>query len=77
LIRRDPSSESRREVIVDLTDAGRDLVVRILARRRRDIREILQRVSEQDRQVMRAGFRAFAEAAGEPEMDDLLTLGFS
>ena len=75
LIRRDPSRESRREVIVDLTDAGRALVVRTLKQRSNHLREVLERASVQDRKKIRAGFRAFAEAAGEPEAADLLTLG--
>jgi DNA-binding MarR family transcriptional regulator len=77
LIRRDPSQESRREIIVDLTDAGRALVVRTLKQRSRHLREVLERAPVQDRKKIRAGFRAFAEAAGEPEAADLLTLGVS
>jgi DNA-binding MarR family transcriptional regulator len=75
LIRRDPSRESRREVLVDLTDAGRDIVVRVLRQRSEDLREILERVPVKDRPKIRAGFRAFAAAAGEPEAGHLLTLG--
>jgi DNA-binding MarR family transcriptional regulator len=75
LIRRDPSQESRREIIVDLTDAGRALVVRTLRQRSEHLREVLERVPVQDRKTILAGFRAFAEAAGEPEAEHLLTLG--
>ena len=77
LIRRDPSQESRREIIVDLTDAGRALVVRTLKQRSNHLREVLERAPVQDRKKIRAGFRAFAEAAGEPEAAHLLTLGVS
>src|SRR3954465_8177257 len=37
LIRREVSAESRREVMVDLTDGGRDLVLKVMKARRRDI----------------------------------------
>jgi DNA-binding MarR family transcriptional regulator len=77
LIRREPSQESRREILVDLTDEGRELVVRTLTQRSRDLREVLERVPAKDRKKIRAGFRAFAEAAGEPQADHLLTLGVS
>lgn len=75
LVRRDPSQESRREIMVDLTDSGRDLVVRVLRQRSRDLREILERVPVKDRKKIREGFRVFAAAAGEPEAEHLLTLG--
>jgi len=74
LIRRDPSQESRREIMVDLTDAGRDIVVRVLRQRSQHLREILEGVSAADRKKIREGFRAFA-AAGEPQAQHLLTLG--
>jgi DNA-binding MarR family transcriptional regulator len=77
LIRRDPSQESRREILVDLTDAGHDLVARVLGQRIRDLREILDGVPVKDRKKIREGFRAFAAAAGEPEAEHLLTLGVS
>jgi DNA-binding MarR family transcriptional regulator len=77
LIRRDTSQESRREILVDLTDSGRALVVRTLKQRREDLRKILESVPVKDRKKIREGFRAFAEAAGEPEAGDLLTLGVS
>jgi DNA-binding MarR family transcriptional regulator len=77
LIRRDTSQESRREILVDLTDSGRALVVRTLKQRSEDLRKILESVPVKDRKKIREGFRAFAEAAGEPEAGDLLTLGVS
>jgi DNA-binding MarR family transcriptional regulator len=73
--RRDVSSESRREVIVTLTDAGQDLVEKVMARRVADVERILTAAPPRDRARIRAGFEAFARAAGEPRASDLLTLG--
>ena len=69
------SPESRREVIVDLTDAGRELVLGVMKARRREIEKILQTATREQRKAIRAGFAAFAKAAGEPEAQVLLTLG--
>jgi DNA-binding MarR family transcriptional regulator len=77
LIRRDPSEESRREIMVDLTDAGKDLVVRVLRGRTQDLRRILEGAPAEDRKKIRDGFRTFAAVAGEPSAEHLLTLGIS
>jgi DNA-binding MarR family transcriptional regulator len=74
-VRREPNAESRREVLVDLSDAGRELVTKVLEARRADLATILRQVSPEDRAVIRAGFEAFARAAGEPDPGHLLTLG--
>jgi DNA-binding MarR family transcriptional regulator len=74
-IRREPNVESRREVLVDLTDAGRDLVVEVMNARHAEVRRILADASPQEREIIRAGFETFARAAGEPEASLLLTLG--
>ena len=75
LIQREPSQESRREIMVDLTRAGREVVVRVLRQRSQNLREILECVPPKDRKKIRDGFHAFAAAAGEPEAVHLLTLG--
>ena len=74
-VRREPNAESRREVMVDLTDAGRELVTKVLEARRTDLARILGKATPEDRAVIRAGFEAFALAAGEPDPSHLLTLG--
>lgn len=74
-LRRETSAESRREVMVDLTDAGRGLVEEVVRRRAADLERILAEVPPRQRARIRAGFEAFAEAAGEPESSHLLTLG--
>lgn len=75
LIHREPNVESRREVLVDLTEAGRELVLDVTRTRRVEVERILSSVSEQGRQTIRAGFETFATAAGEPEASLLLMLG--
>jgi DNA-binding MarR family transcriptional regulator len=74
-VRREPNSESRREVLVDLTDPGRELVTKVLEARRADLAAILTQATPRDRAVIRAGFEAFARATGEPDPAHLLTLG--
>src|SRR5919199_2258551 len=59
-IRREPNAESRREVLVALTDTGRELVVEVMRARRTEIERILTGTSPQDRETIRAGFEAFA-----------------
>jgi DNA-binding MarR family transcriptional regulator len=74
-IRREPNAESRREVLVALTDSGQSLVIDVMKARRSEIERILADASTQERETIRAGFEAFAQAAGEPEASLLLTLG--
>jgi DNA-binding MarR family transcriptional regulator len=74
-IRREVSPESRREIIVELTESGQDLVLSVMKTRRREIERILRKASSEERETIRAGFAAFATAAGEPEASLLLTLG--
>ncbi len=73
--RRIDNPKSRREVLVELTDAGAALVAEVMANRTAQIAEILARVPRAQHQVILAGFTAFAEAAGEPSPRDLLVLG--
>lgn len=74
-VRRLENPLSRREVLIELTDAGTRLVQDVMERRRAEIAEILGRMSPEQRQLVLAGLRAFGEAAGEPGAQDLLTLG--
>ncbi len=74
-IRRDASPDSRREVLVDLTDAGRALVEDVTRRRRRAIGAVLRSLEPPERDAVRLGMELFARAAGEPAARDLLSLG--
>jgi DNA-binding MarR family transcriptional regulator len=74
-IRREPNAESRREVLVDLTDTGRALVLDVMRGRRAEMQRILAGATGQEREAIRTGFETFARVAGEPESSLLLTLG--
>ncbi|WP_062461135.1 MarR family winged helix-turn-helix transcriptional regulator [Demequina soli] len=67
--------DNRREVRVDLTERGAELVATVTARRRTLIAETLASLSPEEREAVRVGMEAFARAAGEPDPQDLLELG--
>jgi DNA-binding MarR family transcriptional regulator len=67
--------DNRREVKVDLSERGIDLVATVTERRRASLHDILARVSPETRDVIRAGMAAFALAAGEPDIAALLEIG--
>jgi DNA-binding MarR family transcriptional regulator len=62
---RRPSTQSRRELIVSLTPAGRGLVDAVTKRRRREIARVVARIPERERRVLIHALAVFAEAAGE------------
>jgi len=74
-VRRVPNPDSRREVIIDLTEAGRGLVATVSERRRHEYRNILSRLAPEERESIVHALDLFTTAAGEPSVDDLLTLG--
>jgi DNA-binding MarR family transcriptional regulator len=74
-VRREPSPDSRREVQIHLTRRGSDLVASVTERRRREIAEILGRMSADDAHQVARAFALFAAAAGEVPAEDLLVLG--
>lgn len=74
-VQRATSPDSRREVLIELTSAGRTLVDDVTGRRRRDIALILSRMTRDEQDAVRYAFEAFAEAAGEAAAEDLLILG--
>jgi DNA-binding MarR family transcriptional regulator len=75
-IERAPSSESRREVSLTLSDEGRALLRTVTNRRRRDVRHILLRLDAGQQRNLIAAFEAFADAAGEVP-DDAWKLGWT
>ena len=66
--------QSRREVLLELTPTGRDLVATVNRRRRKELQAILRGVDAAQRGLLTEAMRLFAEAAGEPSEQDLLTL---
>jgi DNA-binding MarR family transcriptional regulator len=69
------SVDSRREVLIQITEKGRALVDQVTVRRRHDIAEILGRLAPAEQRAVSAALALFAEASGEPQSKDLLVLG--
>jgi DNA-binding MarR family transcriptional regulator len=65
LIERTTSKESRREVSLGLSSAGRALVRGVTTRRKRELQRIVARLEPAERRAVVAAFSAFADAAGE------------
>lgn len=66
MVARQSSRTSRREVVIELTDAGARVVRQVTARRRQEIAKIVAMMPEQARQGLVEVLTAFAEAGGEP-----------
>lgn len=67
LVARNANPESRREVLVALTQEGQRVVDAVTRRRRREISAIVRRMPAGQRTAAADALRAFAAAAGEPE----------
>jgi DNA-binding MarR family transcriptional regulator len=67
LVTRRDNPETRREVLLGLTPAGRRLVRRVTRRRRAELTRVVAAMPSGRRSELLAALRAFAEAAGEPE----------
>jgi DNA-binding MarR family transcriptional regulator len=76
LIERAPSDESRREVTVRLSPAGRSLVRTVMQRRRRELRRILGELDPVAQRQLITAFGRFADACGEVP-DDAWRLGWN
>lgn len=66
---------SRREILVDATSEGRQLVDGVTERRRDELRRILAALTEPEQRQIEVALNAFTSAAGEPHPATLLTLG--
>ncbi|HVV21153.1 MAG TPA: MarR family transcriptional regulator [Pseudonocardiaceae bacterium] len=69
LVDRQISPVSRREVVIDLTDAGASVVGRVSQQRRREIAGIVRRMPEGQLSALVEAFDAFREAGGEPQVE--------
>jgi DNA-binding MarR family transcriptional regulator len=74
-VERSPSPDSRREVLINATEAGRALVDEVTDRRREAISNILSTMTVTDQHSVLAALETFSSAAREPAVEDLLTLG--
>jgi DNA-binding MarR family transcriptional regulator len=69
LIDRKTNPDNRREVILRLTPAGRDLVKRVLVNRRAEVRALVQQLPVEARAALVPALRALTEAADEMAVD--------
>jgi DNA-binding MarR family transcriptional regulator len=74
-VRREPSPDSRREILIHLSPHGDQLVAHVTDRRRREIANILDQLKPEDRAAVGRAFALFAAAAGESPPEDLIVLG--
>lgn len=66
LVDRRENADDRREVVIELTERGQQLVDDVTARRRHAIEEIVRAMPDRQRHVLVKALLAFAEAADEP-----------
>jgi DNA-binding MarR family transcriptional regulator len=75
LVVRQRNADSRREMLIALSAAGRELVDRVTAQRRNEIRRVLAGLSSDEREQIEAALSLFARAAAGAEPSELLVLG--
>lgn len=68
MVARESNPDSRREVLIGLTDAGRQVVREVTEARRVEIAGIVARMSAHQRGTLVTALRAFADAGGEPSV---------
>lgn len=66
MVERRTSPNSRREIVLQLTTNGSQVVRRVTQRRRREIAKIIERMPERAREGLIDVLAAFAEAGGTP-----------
>jgi DNA-binding MarR family transcriptional regulator len=74
LVQRVGNPSSRREVLIELTPAGRRLVTSVMRRRATMLRRILAPLRPAERRMVVDGLTVLATAADEPRLDDLAGL---
>jgi DNA-binding MarR family transcriptional regulator len=76
LVTRADHPESRREIVLRLSPAGRRVVRRVSARRRAEITRILRQMPPGERRTMVTALQAFSDAAEEPDPPSEAALGW-
>jgi DNA-binding MarR family transcriptional regulator len=76
LVSREVNPESRREVLLRLTPAGRLIVDQVTMNRRKEIAAIVARMPPGQRTGLVTALRAFSEAGGEPPASEAAPLGW-
>jgi DNA-binding MarR family transcriptional regulator len=77
LLDRRDNPDDRRNLLLELTPAGRELVERVMEHRRAEIGEILDRMPPESRRALTTVLRSFAAAAGELPHRDVWALGWT
>lgn len=67
LVTRQDNPTNRREVVLGLTERGRQVVQDVANARRAEVAQIVRAMPAEQRSDLIKALRAFAEAAGEPE----------
>lgn len=76
LVVRAPSAVDRREVVIALTAMGTTVVENVMAARRKELDEVMQRMGADDRLAAVNALNKFAQAAGEgPKPSNTQSLG--
>lgn len=76
LVDRRENPDDRREVVIEATERGHDLVRQVTARRREAIERIVQGMPVDRRREFLNALVTFAEAADEPLVDSATLLGW-
>ncbi len=69
LVVRAPSAVDRREVVIALTTMGTGVVDSVMAARRKELDDVVQRMGDDDRRAVVVALNKFAQAAGEEPSD--------
>jgi len=76
LLRRTESSLDRRNLVLELTEEGGELIAALVDHRREAISAVLERVPQSRRRALVNAMRAFGEAAGESSAGNAWRLGW-
>ena len=77
LLDRSDDPTDRRNLVLELTDAGHEVVDRVMGHRRAAIAEILERMPASRRRALVPVLRSFAEAGGETSEIAVWSLGWT
>lgn len=75
-VRRTESSVDRRNLVLDLTDEGRELIDVLIEHRRKAVSRVLEQVPQRRRRGVVSAMRTFGQVAGEGPADEAWKLGW-
>jgi DNA-binding MarR family transcriptional regulator len=77
LLSRSDAADDRRNLALELTDDGRELIETLVEHRREAIGAVLARVPASQRRPIAGAMRAFGQAAGQGAVDEAWKMGWS